>query len=309
MKSKEIDHIGKYTALLATTEVGLGSILHAYTVPLAGHFLSLNQSFLLCRSTRTQTLSSQAASSANPFKISMAAASLKSLSPAGKRLTPMLAIAVQGLLFNIGVWLFGPTLIGLTLGSLLLSLWAFAQPVLLYFLIFGKGMIDVADYFLKSLSSVVPITTDVLIYAVVGLITTKSVLAISVAWLAFKKSDGEAEKYFEKLQLARPLKFANSSDRSIAWSEKLRLIAKDMIQPWFIGSIILTALFFYLTNPMSINLVWVLLRPIAVGFILFYTLRFLPINRWILAASNNSKSTIVHGAIQALRYMKEERKT
>ena len=97
MEKDNTEEIGKQIASLALIEVGLGSLLHSLKIPLSGHFLSLNQTAFLSRSSFK--LNSKKA----PLEISLTASILKSLSPAGKKLTPMLAIAAQGLLFYIGI--------------------------------------------------------------------------------------------------------------------------------------------------------------------------------------------------------------
>ncbi|MFP5459829.1 MAG: hypothetical protein ACLGG7_13920, partial [Bacteriovoracia bacterium] len=110
MKTSEI---GKNAATLSLIEVGLGSLLHGLKLPFSGHVLSLNQSFILTRATLTSGERRDAA------VISTTAAILKSLSPAGKKLTPMLAIAVQGQLYYLGLLVAGTGVIGQLLGSLL----------------------------------------------------------------------------------------------------------------------------------------------------------------------------------------------
>ena len=45
--SKTIEKISAAAALLSLTEIGLGSLLHSFKIPFAGHFLSLNQGFIL----------------------------------------------------------------------------------------------------------------------------------------------------------------------------------------------------------------------------------------------------------------------
>jgi hypothetical protein len=76
------EEIGKKAALLSIVEIGLGSFLHAFSIPFAGHFLSLNQGFILTRAA-IETNDRR-----SPGIISAVAALLKSLSPAGKKLTP-----------------------------------------------------------------------------------------------------------------------------------------------------------------------------------------------------------------------------
>src|SRR6185295_7221686 len=86
-----------YATLLSLTEVGLGSVLHAMHIPFTGQLLSLNQIAVLSHATKMHPEKSA------PLTISVVAALLKSLSPIGKRLTPMLALTMQGLLFTFGI--------------------------------------------------------------------------------------------------------------------------------------------------------------------------------------------------------------
>src|SRR5690606_26328753 len=122
---KSFEEIGKKAALLSSIEIGLGSILHGLRLPLAGHLLSLNQGFILTRATL------EIEDSKSPALISATSAILKSLSPAGKKLTPMLALSVQGQLFNLGPLLLGNNPVGRSLGMILLCIWGFIQPLAL----------------------------------------------------------------------------------------------------------------------------------------------------------------------------------
>src|SRR5262245_25316383 len=115
-----IDVCGTYAALLSASEIGLGSILHTFQVPFSGHFLSLNQIFIL---SRASTEVGRNGSLLIPGSISFIAAALKSLSPSGKKLTPMLAIGMQGILFNTGIVLIGHNIAGRIFGACIASLW------------------------------------------------------------------------------------------------------------------------------------------------------------------------------------------
>ena len=120
-----IDIAVRYTTELTLMEIGLGSFLHSFHIPFSGHLLALNQCFILNRAVIVGR------NSASPFlamTISNTAAILKTLSPRGKRFTPMLAISVQGLLFNLGLLLFGAHFLGRCIASMLLSLWPMVQP-------------------------------------------------------------------------------------------------------------------------------------------------------------------------------------
>src|SRR5688572_22233186 len=135
--------VGRHAALLTVVEVGLGSLLHGLRIPLSGQILSCNQGFLLCRAVKEAGPDER--SRFLPATISNVAALLKSLSPAGKKLTPMLAISSQGLLFSLGCILLGPNFLGCLLGISLLSLWAFAQPILIAYVLFGSVLFQAAS--------------------------------------------------------------------------------------------------------------------------------------------------------------------
>ena len=62
----------------------------------------------------------------------------------------MLAISAQGFLFNLGTIFFGINPIGVWIGSVLLSLWGFIQPIGIYMLLFGENLVYMAKYFLKN---------------------------------------------------------------------------------------------------------------------------------------------------------------
>jgi hypothetical protein len=120
-KPSHADQVGTWAGTLALAEVGVGSFLHAAHIPMTGTMLSLNQALFLSRITRLNHDLPGARSLG--FEISSVTALLKSFAPVGKRLTPMLAIGVQGLLFTAGTTIFGPTLIGVIAGSMLLAVW------------------------------------------------------------------------------------------------------------------------------------------------------------------------------------------
>ena len=75
------------------------------------------------------------------FEISFITAVMKSLSPAGK-LGPMMSISSQGLLYSLGVFVGGVGTTGKVIGMILLSLWAFIQPFISYFLMYGAEILS-----------------------------------------------------------------------------------------------------------------------------------------------------------------------
>jgi hypothetical protein len=141
---KKIEFIGHYGAALSLIEVGLGSILHSLKIPFSGILLSLNQGYLLCRAALKGEEFKK--SEWMTYRVSNIAAVLKSLSPAGKKIGPMFSLSVQGLLFNLGVFLFGVNVFGLCFGMILLSTWTFIQPLVTYYLFFGDKIFTAVEY-------------------------------------------------------------------------------------------------------------------------------------------------------------------
>lgn len=272
----QINLVGAYAGLLAITEVGLGSVLHAARVPLRGQFLSLNQIFLLMRASKE---GGKNASRFSPAAISNAAAVLKSLSPAGNKLTPMLAIGMQGWLFTLGILFFGHSILGRLVGGILASYWAFAQPILLYGLIFGTGILTGS---FKELSHLFPASERILLYCVGGLVFIKTLLVLA---MAVKLPSSWVDKYF--LKMAR-FTFSESKSPSSAALSAWKGALKQIFKPLFLFSIGLTALLLFFAEGSYASLIWHLLRPLACGFLLFYGLRWIPLEKIIPRLTKNS---------------------
>ena len=97
----ETNLIAYYATILSTAEFALGSLLHALHIPCSGYLLSLNQIFIL---TRAASSSVAKRSFSLPSSISTVVALLKTLAPVGKKLMPMFAITMQGILFSTGLF-------------------------------------------------------------------------------------------------------------------------------------------------------------------------------------------------------------
>jgi hypothetical protein len=272
--------VGEGAAVLSLIEIGLGGVLHTFHIPLAGQALSLNQGFLLTRYSRAAEHTS-----ADPFvssRISTTAAILKSLSPAGKKLTPMLAIQTQGLLFNFGTITFGRNAFGYCFGMILLSLWAYVQPLLIYVLIYGKTFFDILN------------TSPFLVWTGVAFVLIKCILGIGLVALAYLLPEEIFQKYrsylIAKAQKKIPtLSSAPSANLSRATHlQSLKGALHDLMRLPFLISLIITAGFFIYSESSHSTIIWGLLRPIAVAFIIFYLVRIFPVEKWFSAESNSS---------------------
>ena len=268
MSDQKTENIGKQAAYLSLIEIGLGSFLHALKIPFSGHFLSLNQIAFMSRITKIEKSKDAA------LQISVIASLLKSLSPAGKKLTPMLAILAQGLCFSLGIFIFGVNPLGFVIGSIFSSLWAFIQPILMIYLLFGKSSIDVAEHFYKEILKIITIDMNYLLYAVLIFIGLKVLLAVFVSFFAMRISDKKFNEYQAKMIQQRKKK----KPKKIQHPALMAL--RDLLSPLFLVSLAMTALFFYVSNAEQTQMIWGLMRPLAVGFILFFIIRVYQVERF-----------------------------
>jgi len=279
----EVNHkiklIGQYGASLSLIEVGLGSLLHSFHIPFTGIFLSLNQGYILCRASllaKKELLLTE--SEFLPYTVSNVAAFLKSLSPAGKKLGPMLSLSMQGLLFNVGTGFFGINFLGLLFGMLLLSLWSFVQPLLTYYFFFGKNLIESADYLFKKTIPFLGLNYSNLIALFLLVVVIKMTLASLLTLLAIKLPGNKL--YTNELE-EKLLSLAKSK-KTVPDSSPLRGTLKDMTKPLFLISIFITALFLYFSENSLGKIIWYLMRPVALGFLFFYFSRTLTLDHYLL---------------------------
>ncbi len=251
--------------MLSLIEIGLGSLLHSFKIPLAGHFMSINQNAMLAR------ISFELKSKTSPMKVSNIAAILKSLSPAGKKLTPMLAICAQGLLFSIGILTLGINYIGLFFSVILSSSWAFIQPVLFIYFLFGQKSLSVASHFIKEFSKVMPNSQSYLVAIIILFFIVKILMSYIFSIIMIKMSPQDFELYQRKMM-------TNQSKEETHTNHNPYILAlKDLLSPLFIFSFLFTLFFFFFSHADTSVIFWAILRPLALGYILFFVVRVYPL--------------------------------
>lgn len=264
-----MESIGKSAAILSAVEVGLGSILHGFHIPFAGKLLSLNQTFLLSWFSKSNPDIDRGFAA----EISAITALLKSLSPMGKKLTPMLGISTQGLLFSIGVFSFGNTLLGSIVGSVLAGTWAFLQPVLLYFLIYGMTLFKMVDFYVNAATKWFPFSPNGLLRAVIVLVVIKLVLHAVLAVAAWRMKTEKMENFIFKI--SKPAK-----NQPFQQPKNLTQgLKSDLTQPFFIFSLFLTMIFLSFSEGNRTQIIIGILKPIATAFLCFLCVRLLPLEK------------------------------
>ncbi|OFZ30451.1 MAG: hypothetical protein A2622_08590 [Bdellovibrionales bacterium RIFCSPHIGHO2_01_FULL_40_29] len=269
--------IGYYAALQSVVEIGLGSFLHALHIPFTGHALSLNQGLILTLATRRTEGRREAVIVVNGT--ALVTSLFKSFSPIGKRLTPMLAISIQGFLFSIGVFIFGPTLLGVLLGISLLALWSFAQPLLLAYLFFGERLFAAIEKLWIEIAEKLSIPIDYGVGILMGFIIVKIILALIIAFLGWKFHHVVIEKYFDKISEYKE-KIGFKLPKRIQVSPS-RGAFKDLFNPWMLVSLILTVGFMALNQHSPAQEIFIyVMRVMATAWLCFWILRAFP-QRWV----------------------------
>lgn len=134
--AKDWQRIGRYGAAAGAIEVSLGTVLNATKIPFRGVPMSIIQAIVLFFA------GSKLVRPWMVIWVSYVAAALKSLSPAGNRLRPMTAIAVQGSLFGLSIRLIGWNMIGIALGAWCVGAWSGLQGFIFQYLLLGNALFD-----------------------------------------------------------------------------------------------------------------------------------------------------------------------
>lgn len=253
----------KRAAQLSITEIGVGSLGHGFKIPLTGHVLSLNQlAFLLNAINKDQLPKSSV------FEISGIAATLKSFSPAGRKLGPMLSIAMQGFLFWFGITVLGLNIFGQLFGAVLLVLWAFVQPFITLMIIYGLESSKLIDFYQARISNDYAFLAWSLFYAVIFIVLLKTLLAIFFVFYSVI-SRKELKIFSGNKFTATVLSQIPNEKQNNAFNAAL----KDLTKPLFLLSFVLMAIFVWQVDGTQSEKIWLLMRPLGTAFVLFYLLR------------------------------------
>jgi uncharacterized membrane protein len=269
----------KRAAQLSLAEIAIGSVGHGLKIPLTGQFLSLNQlGFLL------NAINKDALPAASVFEISSIAAVLKSFSPAGQKLGPMLSIAMQGFLFWLFTALFKKRLIGQLIGAFFLAIWSFIQPMITYFLIYGTDLIQIFDFYQTRLQQDYSFLHQSIVAAVAFVLLIKLILATSLVFFSFF-----SKKEIIFLKEERILSLAQNSIQMSSSKTPARAALKDLTRPLFLISFVLMIAFIWQFESSLSQKIWLSLRPLASAFVLFYLLRSAWVAKKLLQFSKKSK--------------------
>jgi hypothetical protein len=187
----------------------------------------------------------------------------------------MLAIGMQGQLYNLGLLLLGNNGFGRILGMSLLCLWGFIQPLALYFILYRKTLVEMAEYYAHELSKVFTVTPDDFIAILISLVVFKVICGAVVVVLAQILKKNKIEQY--ETWLISKHKPQETKREGSPWL----LAFRDLFSPVFIVTWLLMLLFYLYSQHERADLIWMLLRPVALGYLIFLGLRVFPVEKII----------------------------
>lgn len=284
--------IGRYAGWLALSEIFLGSTLHSLHIPFSGTFLTFNQIFLL---THSAYQSKKKRFSFDPLLISSVAALLKSLAPSGKKITPMIAIAMQGLLYNLGIALFGNRRPGLLLGAILASAWGTFQSLLIYYVIFGQSLVETISGISKEFSQLITLPENSLYYVLAAFLLLKAIAASFIVLLTPYLPTEKMTVYLRKITRFKPPSPKKEQTPLI-------LALQDLRKPTFLLVLFGITLFDVWKNQNFETLPMEIAKPLLVAFLCFYALRKFPLKQFATNRMTQSQSRFS----QALKFAAEE---
>jgi hypothetical protein len=191
-------------------------------------------------------------------------------------------------------------------GGTLLGLWAFIQPLLIYYFLYGHTLIRVGQYYGEYLTSIFPMAESTLFPILIGIILIKILLSLAVVFLAFTLSE-KVVAYYETglLQIGKAKRMQPISTQKSSLKEMVMASVIDLLHPMFLISFGLTVLFFIFSHSDQGIHLWHLMRPLALGFLMFFLTRWLPWERLVGELERRNLSGFAHSFRVAVRTLKE----
>lgn len=132
---RDLVYVGVFAACWGAVEITVGSLVHALKIPFGGAMLT-GSGIAIALVGRLYV-----PRKGSVLLIALVTAMLKMLSVGGIILSPMIAIAVEGLLAECGVLLFGATRAGFLVAGLASCLWPLVHTTLSGWIVGGNDLI------------------------------------------------------------------------------------------------------------------------------------------------------------------------
>jgi hypothetical protein len=266
----DAERIGAFAGLAGMVEVGLGSTLHAYRVPLKGHVLAYLQNILLI--TFGKSLHGRGL-----FRISFISAMLKAFSPAGAKFRPMIYIFLQGVCFAAPVRFLGWHFFSVVLGSTLMGALTLGLSLCVDYMMFGKSIFDAFSGAIAFASDVLGVDAPSLAVVIGGAFLLKALISFALATTVYygdaqplvRLLRRRGEKKRSDVRADHDGKAAPRSARGAA-----RLALRDISRPRFAIMFLISALLLLFFADLSkSDFVSLLVRGLSISYLGFVVIR------------------------------------
>lgn len=189
------ERVGKFGAGAGALEMTVGAALHTVRFPLTGIAMSSAQAGVLT------VAGDGLIRKPRVVWVAFIASGLKALSPSGKRLGPMLAIAMQGLLFTGATTIAGWNAFGVFLGGALMGAWASSQGFFVQYLMLGGALEKAYNEAVKWVASHLDLHLPGLLALVGVVVSINAALAGFAAlalWRRRAKMRARLERWMER---------------------------------------------------------------------------------------------------------------
>ncbi len=252
---RDFERVGLFGAFAGGLEVSAGAVVHGANLPFGGLGMATAQAALLTRAAEPMS------DRARVVWVALLSAAIKSLSPAGQRIRPMIAIAMQGWLYSRALRMFGWNLPAVASGGFLMGAWACSQGVLLQWLLVGDALIDALRILAEEAAAFLGTTAPPLAaLLILWIVAHGSVVATGTA-LAWRRRFEDLPDRVIAFGVMQP-----SLDRR--WRQTLVHALRELLRPafWLPLLLILGALAW--SGQPQQSLVFVALRAILIGLVL-----------------------------------------
>ena len=264
---REWEHIGVYGAGSGAIEWSVGSWLHATKFPFTGTVMGALQTAVLALASEKMGRKSLT------VWVSLISAGIKAMSPAGARITPTIAITVQGFLFTIGAMAFRWSRLGIAVGAFLVGVWAALQGFFIQVLLLGKSLEKAWDAGIHYLAKETGIASPSFWLMAVVLALVNGAISMGVTLAVIGKRSGNRAK-LEQMMFA-----ADRTARS-----KNRSIFADLVKPTFWLPLVIVGVILLVAKEQPLHIVWMALRAVAIMLAINGLARLLKaerINDWL----------------------------
>lgn len=249
---------------LALVEIVAGSVGHGFKIPFTGTLLSYYQLYV-----SLWLIVQKKINSIHVFNIAVIVALLKTLSPMGKKVTPMIAIATQGFLLWLGTAIFGVNVLGLALGAALMVTWSLVQVAIGYVLLYGFDFLRMIEFFQKEITEYIPLDVYEVLF---GYLVVKISLAWVVLGFIYLRTDSTQSWLLSENRLQRMKQSMVKPRPNADQSPGVRAL-RDLFNPFFFISLVLMILFHYYRESSFAEILWFICRTLGLGFLMFYLIR------------------------------------